>query len=90
LPLWRQRCIKMKALLVYLGLILSAQPCFGADRSEFIGVWKLKSFEAEFKDGRSRPIRAHTEWMASSGPLRSMWLGTLPGGARSKFDISRF
>jgi hypothetical protein len=41
----------MKTLLVFLGLIISAQPCIAADRAALIGVWKVLSFQTEFKDG---------------------------------------
>jgi lipocalin-like protein len=41
----------MKAFLVFLGLIVSAQPSIAADRAALIGVWKVLSFQTEFKDG---------------------------------------
>lgn len=44
----------MKALLIFLGLVLPALPSLGADRANLIGAWKLRSFEAEFKDGSPR------------------------------------
>jgi hypothetical protein len=44
----------MKAFLVLLGLIVSAQPGIAADRAALIGVWKLLSFQTEFKDGSPR------------------------------------
>jgi hypothetical protein len=41
----------MKVLLVFLGLIVTAAPGIAADRASLIGVWKVLSFQTEFKDG---------------------------------------
>jgi len=43
-----------KFIAVVIGSILIAQSAFADDRAKLIGIWKLLSFENEFKDGSPR------------------------------------
>jgi hypothetical protein len=44
----------MRTAIALLGLLLATQPSLAADRAGVVGVWKLLSFESEFKDGSPR------------------------------------
>jgi len=41
----------MKALGLFLGLILSALPSHAAEPNALVGVWQLVSYQTEFQDG---------------------------------------
>ncbi len=44
----------MRTAIILAGLILAAQTSAGAERTGLVGVWKLLSFESEFRDGSPR------------------------------------
>jgi len=84
--------VKVKWIAVFVLLIIAVQPSFADDRAKLVGIWKLVSWESEFKDtGEREPVMGKypTGYFIFTPEGRIMTVLTGEGRKAAKTDQER-